>query len=227
MTRKDKARRILEILDGLYPTVDIPLDHADPFTLLVAVVLSAQTTDKLVNQVTPDLFARASTPERMAALPVEEIQHLIRRIGLTASKAKNLKRLAEILVAEHGGRVPRTFAELEALPGVGHKTASVVLNQAVTLGPCAIAHGNLSITISSTPVISQPAPLSQGQTVGAQQSDIRINQEPGNIIQMPPSPQLADVVKALNSLGATPGDLLAILQAIKAAGALNAELEVI
>lgn len=110
---------------------------------------------------------------------------------------------------------------------INARTGSVVLNQAVTLGPCAIAHGNLSITISSTPVISQPAPFSQGQTVVAQQSDIRINQEPGNIIQVPPSPQLADVVKALNALGATPGDLLAILQAIKAAGALNAELEVI
>ncbi|HWM91559.1 MAG TPA: endonuclease III [Thermoanaerobaculia bacterium] len=130
MTRKDKARRIQEKLDGLYPTVDIPLDHVDPFSLLVAVVLSAQTTDKLVNQVTPSLFARASTPVQMAALPVEEIQHLIRRIGLSAGKAKNLKRLSEILVTEHGGQVPRTFAELEALPGVGHKTASVVLNQA-------------------------------------------------------------------------------------------------
>ena len=128
--RKDKALRILEILDGLYPTVDIPLDHADPFTLLVAVVLSAQTTDKLVNEVTPALFARAPAPERMAALPVEEIQQLIRRIGLTATKAKNLKRLSEILAAEHGGQVPRTFEELEALPGVGHKTASVVLTQA-------------------------------------------------------------------------------------------------
>jgi endonuclease-3 len=130
MTRSEKARRILDVLDELYPTVDIPLDHVDPFTLLVAVVLSAQTTDKLVNRVSPSLFARASTPEQMAALPVEEIQHLIRKIGLSASKAKNLKRLSEVLVAEHGGRVPRTFAELEALPGVGHKTASVVLNQA-------------------------------------------------------------------------------------------------
>lgn len=130
MTRQDRALRILEILDGLYPTVDIPLQHSDPFTLLVAVVLSAQTTDKLVNEVTPALFARASNPEQMAALPVEEIQHLIRRIGLTATKAKNLKRLSEILVAEHGGQVPRTFEELEALPGVGHKTASVVLTQA-------------------------------------------------------------------------------------------------
>ena len=130
MTRKEKAQRILEILDRLYPTIDIPLRHVDPFTLLVAVVLSAQTTDKLVNQVTPSLFARASTPQRMAALDVEEIQRLIRRIGLSASKAKNLQRLSQLLVSEHGGQVPRTFAELEALPGVGHKTASVVLNQA-------------------------------------------------------------------------------------------------
>ena len=97
----------------------------------------------------------------------------------------------------------------------------------VTLGPCALAHGNLSIIISSPPIISQPNPLTQGQTVVSQQSDIQINQEPGNIIQMPPSAQLTDVVRALNALGATPGDLLAILQAIKAAGALNAELEVI
>lgn len=130
MTRSEKAHRILATLDELYPMVEIPLDHADPFTLLVAVVLSAQTTDKLVNQETPALFARASTPAQMAALPVEEIQHRIRRIGLTASKAKNLKRLSEILVERHGGQVPRTFEELEALPGVGHKTASVVLNQA-------------------------------------------------------------------------------------------------
>lgn len=130
MTRTEKARRILEILEGLYPVVEIPLDHGDAFTLLVAVVLSAQSTDKLVNQETPALFARARTPERMAALPVEEIQHLIRRIGLTASKAKSLKGLSQILVERHGSQVPRTFEELEALPGVGHKTASVVLNQA-------------------------------------------------------------------------------------------------
>lgn len=129
------------------------------------------------------------------------------------------------------------IADLEELPlpdsvpaakvVINARTGSVVLNQAVTLGACAIAHGNLSIVINSTPIISQPNPLSQGQTVVAQKSDITINQQPGNVIQMPASPQLADVVKALNSLGATPGDLLAILQAIKAAGALNAELEVI
>jgi len=129
MTKRQKAERIGALLDELFPTVDIPLVHADPYTLLIAVVLSAQTTDKLVNEVTPALFARAATPEAMADLPVEEIQHLIRRIGLTATKAKNLKRLSEILVAAHGGEVPRTLEELEALPGVGHKTASVVLNQ--------------------------------------------------------------------------------------------------
>ena len=130
MTRQAKADRIGAILDGLYPTVDIPLEHRDPFTLLVAVVLSAQTTDKLVNQVTPALFARAATPEAMAGLAVEEIRELIRRIGLTGVKAKSLKGLSELLVERHGGEVPRTLAELEDLPGVGHKTASVVLTQA-------------------------------------------------------------------------------------------------
>ena len=133
MTKRDKAQRISTILDGLYPSVDVPLDHQDPFSLLVAVVLSAQTTDKLVNQVTPGLFARAATPEAMAALDVEEIRVLIRRIGLTDTKARNLKRLSEILVEKHGGQVPKTLEELEELPGVGHKTASVVLNQAFGL----------------------------------------------------------------------------------------------
>lgn len=110
---------------------------------------------------------------------------------------------------------------------INARTGSIVLNQAVTLGPCAIAHGNLSITISTTPVISQPSPLSRGVTVVAQKSDIAIQQDGGKVMQVPASPQLADVVRALNTLGATPQDLLAILQAIKAAGALNAELEVI
>ena len=138
MTRQQKADRIAGILDELFPTVDIPLAHRDPFTLLVAVVLSAQTTDKLVNQVTPALFARAATPEAMAVLTVEEIQTLIRRIGLSGGKAKNLKRLSEILVEKFGGQVPRTMAELEELPGVGHKTASVVMNQAFELPAFAV-----------------------------------------------------------------------------------------
>ncbi|QPN30139.1 flagellar basal body P-ring protein FlgI [Diaphorobacter sp. JS3051] len=110
---------------------------------------------------------------------------------------------------------------------INARTGSIVLNQAVTLGPCAIAHGNLSITISETPVISQPNPLSLGTTVSVVKSDIAIQADAGRVINVPPSPLLSDVVRALNSLGVTPQDLLAILQAIKAAGALNAELEVI
>ena len=129
MKRAEKTRRIMEILDDLYPETPIPLDHRDPFTLLVAVVLSAQTTDKKVNQVTPRLFARAPTPEAMAALEVEEILGIIRQLGLAPQKAKNLKKLAAMLV-ERGGAVPETFDQLEALPGVGHKTASVVMAQA-------------------------------------------------------------------------------------------------
>lgn len=110
---------------------------------------------------------------------------------------------------------------------INARTGSVVLNQAVTVGPCAVAHGNLSVTISTTPVISQPNPLSQGQTVVTEKSNIQLNQEPGALIQMPAGTKLTDVVKALNALGANPQDLLAILQAMKVAGALNAELEVI
>ncbi len=110
---------------------------------------------------------------------------------------------------------------------INARSGSVVLNQAVTVGPCAVAHGNLSVTISTTPVISQPNPLSQGQTVVAEKSNIQLNQEPGALIQMPAGTKLTDVVKALNALGANPQDLLAILQAMKVAGALNAELEVI
>ncbi len=125
-----KPARIQAILDELYPTVDIPLAHQDPFTLLVAVLLSAQTTDKKVNEVTPALFARACTPEAMATLEEEEIRQLIRAIGLAPSKARNLKALSQLLVERHQGQVPRSFEELEALPGVGHKTASVVMAQA-------------------------------------------------------------------------------------------------
>ncbi|MEM7483152.1 MAG: endonuclease III [Acidobacteriota bacterium] len=130
MRRIDKAERIRQILDDLYPEVPIPLDHVDAYTLLIAVLLSAQTTDKKVNEVTPDLFARAATPEAMARVAVEEIHHLIRQIGLANQKAKSIRRLSEILVAEHGGEVPQSFEALEALPGVGHKTASVVMAQA-------------------------------------------------------------------------------------------------
>lgn len=130
MTRREKAERVHRQLDELYPTVPVPLDHDDPFTLLVAVLLSAQTTDARVNMVTPDLFARASDPASMAALSADEILGYIRTCGLAPAKSKNIKRLSEILVAEHGGTVPVSFEALEALPGVGHKTASVVMAQA-------------------------------------------------------------------------------------------------
>lgn len=133
MRRQEKAARIQEILDRLHPETPIPLAHRDPFTLLVAVLLSAQTTDKKVNEVTPALFAGASTPEAMAKLPVAEIEALIRGVGLAPQKARALQGLSEILVDQHGGEVPRTFEELEALPGVGHKTASVVRVQAFGL----------------------------------------------------------------------------------------------
>ncbi len=126
----EKAERIRKILDGIYPDSPIPLRHRDPFTLLVAVLLSAQTTDARVNMVTPALFARADTPEKMAKLSVADIHELIRTCGLAPAKAKAIAGLSKILVEEHGGKVPRTFEELEALPGVGHKTASVVLAQA-------------------------------------------------------------------------------------------------
>ncbi len=130
MTRRQKAERIEEILDELYPSTPIPLRHVDPFTLLVAVVLSAQTTDKKVNQVTPVLFSRAPTPSALAALEVEEIADIIREVGLAPTKARNLKALGRLLVDRHGGLVPESFEALEALPGVGHKTASVVMAQA-------------------------------------------------------------------------------------------------
>ena len=130
MRRAEKAARIQSILDQLYPEQPVPLDHKDPFTLLVAVMLSAQTTDKKVNEVTPALFARADTPQAMAALTVDEIRGHIAQIGLAPTKAKNLRALSERLVSVFGGEVPESFEALESLPGVGHKTASVVMSQA-------------------------------------------------------------------------------------------------
>jgi endonuclease III len=131
--QRAKAARIGEQLDALYPSAPIPLVHEDPFTLLVAVMLSAQTTDKKVNQVTPQLFALADTPAKMAELPVATILGAIRVLGLAPTKAKNLKAMAERLRDQHGGVVPSDEAALEALPGVGHKTASVVRAQAFGL----------------------------------------------------------------------------------------------
>jgi endonuclease III len=128
--RAEKAQKIGEILDRLYPTPPIPLSHRDPFTLLVAVLMSAQTTDAQVNKVTPALFKLADTPQKMAKLTEEQILGAIRTCGLAPSKARNIKKLAQMLVDEYGGEVPRDIETLEKLPGVGHKTASVVMTQA-------------------------------------------------------------------------------------------------
>ena len=130
MKRKEKAERIQSMLEEFYPETPVPLDHDTPFQLLVAVLMSAQTTDLKVNQVTPELFRQGPNPEKMAALEVSQIQSMIREVGLAPTKAKNIKRLSELLLQRHQGNIPNTFEELEALPGVGHKTAGVVLAQA-------------------------------------------------------------------------------------------------
>ena len=129
-TRSARAAFVARRLAELYPDTPIPLHHRDAYTLLVAVVLSAQSTDVGVNRVTPALWAAAATPEKMAQVPVEQIRAIIRPVGLSPQKARAIHDLSRLLVERHGGAVPRTFAELEALPGVGHKTASVVMCQA-------------------------------------------------------------------------------------------------
>lgn len=129
MLKKERIQFVIDELEKLYPVPPIPLDHQDAFTLLIAVLLSAQTTDKKVNQVTPELFAKATNAKAMSLLEVDEIKYYIREIGLSNTKAKNIKRLSEILLEKHNGEVPESFEELEALPGVGHKTASVVMSQ--------------------------------------------------------------------------------------------------
>ena len=129
-TREARAAHVDRTLEELYPRTPIPLAHRDPFTLLVSVVLSAQCTDKRVNEVTPALFAMADTPERMAGLAVADIQRVIRPCGLSPQKARAIFGLSKIIAERHRGGVPRTFEELEELPGVGHKTASVVMAQA-------------------------------------------------------------------------------------------------
>jgi len=130
MRRRDKAVKIGRILNKLYPRPDIPLTHGDPYTLLVAVVLSAQATDGKVNEVAPKLFALANTPQRMAQLPLDTIRRVIEPIGLAPTKAKNIRALSEKLVTDFCGQVPSDCQALETLPGVGHKSASVVLAQA-------------------------------------------------------------------------------------------------
>lgn len=129
-TKQSRAHYVCRRLAELYPETPIPLDHRDPYTLLVAVLLSAQCTDKRVNLVTPALWKLADNPAAMAAVPVEKIQAIIRPCGLSPQKAKAISGLSRLLMERHGGLVPRTFEELEGLPGVGHKTASVVMSQA-------------------------------------------------------------------------------------------------
>ena len=133
MRRSEKAEIIISMLEKLYPETPIPLDHNNPFELLVAVLMSAQTTDLKVNEVTPALFAKANNPADMTKLDVDTILQDIRQIGLAPTKSKNILRLSQLIVERHDGQVPCTFKELEDLPGVGHKTASVVMAQAFSI----------------------------------------------------------------------------------------------
>ncbi|MBB1077192.1 flagellar basal body P-ring protein FlgI [Rhodoferax sp. 4810] len=208
-----------------------------------------------VNHLSAGRIPNGAQVERLVATPLQEGNSLI--LGLEATDFQTARRVAQAINTRFGGGVAQamdgrtirvsaptepdarvTFmAELEELPlensvpsakvVINSRTGSIVMNQAVSLGACAIAHGNLSISITTTPSVSQPNALSQGQTAVTEKSDIQIRQEPGMLIALPAAAQLSDVVRALNSLGATPQDLLAILQAIKAAGALHADLEVI
>ncbi|MCK6423863.1 MAG: flagellar basal body P-ring protein FlgI [Burkholderiaceae bacterium] len=208
-----------------------------------------------VNHLSAGRIPGGATVERAVATPLAQGDSL--QLDLASADFATARAVAQAInrrfgagtAAAQDGRVvkvkmPATpdervafLADIESLPIelatpaarviINARTGSIVVNQAVTLGPCAVAHGNLSVTISSTPVVSQPGPLSGGRTVQSEKVDITLNQEPGSLIQLPAGVQLTEVVRALNSLGATPADLLAILQAIKAAGALQAELEVI
>lgn len=130
MKKKERAKRIAQVLDLFFPHPEIPLTHKDPYTLLIAVLLSAQCTDARVNLTTPTLFAKADTPQKMIRLSVKEIEEIIQPCGLYKAKAKAIWQLSEDLITQHGGKVPRSFEELEELPGVGHKTASVVMAHA-------------------------------------------------------------------------------------------------
>jgi endonuclease-3 len=130
MNKKERIDFIIHKLEELYPKVPVPLDHKDAYTLLVAVLLSAQCTDKRVNQVTPELFELADTPQKMMKIPVDRIRGIIRPCGLSPTKSRAISELSRILVEDYKGKVPHTYEELESLPGVGHKTASVVMSQA-------------------------------------------------------------------------------------------------
>ena len=130
MDKKNKVKYLIKELETLFPVVPVPLDHKDPYTLLIAVLLSAQCTDERVNQITPKLFEKADNPYEMVNLSVEEIKEIIRPCGLSPMKSKGIYGLSKIIIEKHNGLVPKTFEDLEELPGVGHKTASVVMSQA-------------------------------------------------------------------------------------------------
>lgn len=130
MIKQEKVQFVINTLNELYPEIPIPLDHKDPYTLLIAVLMSAQSTDVRVNQITPLLFERADNPYDMIKLSVDEIREIIKPVGLSPMKSKGIHGLSHILIDKHNGEVPRTYEELEALPAVGHKTAAVVLSQA-------------------------------------------------------------------------------------------------
>ena len=130
MNKKERVAFVAETLERLYPETPVPLDHTDPYTLLIAVLLSAQCTDERVNKITPHLFERANTPQQMVLLSIEEIREIIKPCGLSPFKSKAIHGLSEILIEKYEGEVPQSFEALEALPGVGHKTASVVMSQA-------------------------------------------------------------------------------------------------
>jgi endonuclease-3 len=130
MNKKERVNFIISTLEELYPKVPIPLDHKDAYTLLVSVLLSAQCTDKRVNLVTPELFALADTPKKMMTIPVEDIREIIKPCGLSPTKSRAISELSRIIVEDYNGVVPHTYEDLESLPGVGHKTASVVMSQA-------------------------------------------------------------------------------------------------
>lgn len=208
-----------------------------------------------INHLSAGRIPMGAQVERAVPSPFNEGDTI--RLGLNAADFQTASKVVQVINSRYGlgtaaaldGRTVEVRAPMDPSARVGFmaaieelqltgsrpaakvvinpRTGSIVMNQAVTLGPCAIAHGNLAVTIESTPVISQPGAFSQGQTVVAEKTNINVTQEPGKIVSVPSSPQLTDVVRSLNALGATPQDLLAILQAIKAAGALNAELEVI
>ena len=130
MTKKEKVQFVIDTLNRLYPEIPIPLDHKDPYTLLIAVLLSAQSTDVRVNQITPLLFKRANNPYDMVKLSVSEIREIIKPVGLSPMKSKGIHGLSKIIIEKHNGKVPKNYEDLEALPAVGHKTAAVVLSQA-------------------------------------------------------------------------------------------------